>query len=56
MSVPQIGLSKAEKIFYRALAVYMTSGTTFAGAKADTVQAATNLYGGWFGRASLTSP
>jgi Zn-dependent metalloprotease len=45
MSVPQIGLAKAERIFYRALAVYMTSGTTFAGAKADTVQAATDLYG-----------
>jgi Zn-dependent metalloprotease len=45
MSVTGIGLDKAEKIFYRALTVYMTSGTDFAGARTATVQAATDLYG-----------
>ncbi len=44
MSVTAIGMAKAEKIFYRALTVYMTPGTTFAEARTATVQAATDLY------------
>lgn len=43
--VPAIGMDKASKIFYRALAYYMTSSTSFAGARAATIQAATDLYG-----------
>jgi Zn-dependent metalloprotease len=44
MSVTPIGLAKAEKVFYRALTVYMTSGTTFAEARTATIQAANDLY------------
>ncbi|MEY4760761.1 MAG: hypothetical protein RLZZ200_617, partial [Pseudomonadota bacterium] len=40
-----IGRQKAEKIWYRALTVYMTSGTNYAGARAATLSAATDLYG-----------
>jgi Zn-dependent metalloprotease len=40
-----IGRQKAEKIWYRALTVYMTSSETFAKARLDTVQAATDLFG-----------
>ena len=40
-----IGRAKAEKIWYRALTVYMTSGTGYAGARAATLSAATDLYG-----------
>ena len=45
IAVPGIGTSAAEKIFYRALTVYMTSGTNFAGARTATLNAATDLYG-----------
>jgi Zn-dependent metalloprotease len=45
VAVPGIGTSAAEKIWYRALTVYMTSGTTFSGARTATLSAATDLYG-----------
>lgn len=45
MSVSRLGRDQAAQIFYRALTAYMTPGTTFAGARAATVQAATDLYG-----------
>lgn len=41
-----IGRAKAEKIWYRALTVYMTSSTNYAGARAATLKAAADLYGG----------
>ena len=41
-----IGRDAAGKIWYRALTVYMTSGTTYADARAATLSAATDLYGG----------
>jgi len=44
-NVTGIGISKAEKIAYRALTVYMTSGTNFSNARTHTIQAATDLYG-----------
>jgi Zn-dependent metalloprotease len=37
--------AKAEKIWYRALTVYMTSSTKYAGARVATINAATDLYG-----------
>ena len=40
-----IGRTKAAKIWYRALTVYMTSSTTYAGARTATISAATDLYG-----------
>jgi len=40
-----IGNTAAAKILYRALTVYMTSGTTYAGAKTACLNAATDLYG-----------
>ncbi len=43
--VPSIGLDKSEKIFYRALATYMTQNTDFAGARSATAQSAQDLYG-----------
>ena len=46
VSVTGIGLSKAEKIWYRALSVYMTTSTTFQGARTATANAASDLYGG----------
>ncbi len=45
-SITGIGRSAAEKIWYRALTVYMTSGTNYAAARAATLSAATDLYGG----------
>ncbi len=45
VSVPAIGTGAAEKIWYRALTVYMTSGTTFSQARTATLNAATDLYG-----------
>jgi Zn-dependent metalloprotease len=35
----------AEKIWYRALTVYMTSSTNYAAARVATINAATDLYG-----------
>lgn len=40
-----IGRAKAEKIWYRALTVYFTSSTGYAGARAATISAANDLYG-----------
>jgi Zn-dependent metalloprotease len=40
-----IGRLKAGKIWYRALTVYMTSSTHYAGARAATLSAASDLYG-----------
>jgi Zn-dependent metalloprotease len=37
--------AKAEKIWYRALTVYMTSATNYAAARVATVNASTDLYG-----------
>ena len=44
-TVAGIGRAKAEKIWYRALTVYMTSATNYAAARVATVSAATDLYG-----------
>ena len=44
-SVAGIGRDKAAKIWYRALTVYMTSSTNYAGARTATISAATDLYG-----------
>jgi zinc metalloprotease ZmpA len=44
-TVAGIGRTKAEKIWYRALTVYMTSSTNFAGARAATISASTDLFG-----------
>ncbi len=43
-AITGIGRSKAEKIWYRALTVYMTSATNYAGARAATLNAARDLY------------
>jgi Zn-dependent metalloprotease len=40
-----IGRAKAGKIWYRALTVYFTSTTNYAGARAATISAANDLYG-----------
>lgn len=45
IAVTGIGTSAAERIFYRALATYMTASTNFAGARTATLSAATDLYG-----------
>ena len=44
-SLTGITRQKAEKIWYRALTVYMTTGTTYAQARAASLSAATDLYG-----------
>ena len=44
-NVTGIGISKAEKIVYRAETVYMTANTNFANARTHTIQAAIDLYG-----------
>jgi len=43
--VSGIGRDAAAKIWYRALAVYMTSGTTYPQARTATLNAAADLYG-----------
>ncbi|KIQ64665.1 peptidase [Kitasatospora griseola] len=40
-----IGRDKAQQIWYRALSVYMTSTTNYAGARTATLNAAADLYG-----------
>jgi Zn-dependent metalloprotease len=40
-----IGRAKAQQIWYRALTVYMTSNTNYAGARVATMNAAADLYG-----------
>ncbi|MEU6237852.1 M4 family metallopeptidase [Kitasatospora sp. NPDC047058] len=44
-TVTGIGRDKLGAVWYRALTVYMTSGTTYAGARTATLKAATDLYG-----------
>jgi zinc metalloprotease ZmpA len=44
-TVAGIGIAKAEKIWYRALTAYMTTGTTYAQARTATLNAAADLYG-----------
>jgi Zn-dependent metalloprotease len=44
-AITGIGRSAAEKIWYRALSVYMTSTTTYPGARTATLNAAKDLYG-----------
>ncbi len=44
-TVTGIGLAKAEKIWFRALSAYMTSSTTYAGARTATLSAASDLFG-----------
>ena len=44
-----IGRAKAEKIWYRALTTYFTSSTNFSAARAATLKAAADLYGGTAG-------
>ncbi|MFD4968654.1 M4 family metallopeptidase [Streptomyces sp. NPDC058424] len=44
-SVTGIGRDKLGKIWYRALTVYMTSSTKYAGARTATLNAAKDLYG-----------
>ncbi len=45
VAVTGIGTSAMERIWYRALTVYMTSSTNFSGARTATLNAATDLYG-----------
>jgi Zn-dependent metalloprotease len=44
--VPAIGISNAQKIWYRALTVYMYSATDFSEARDMTMHAAADLFGG----------
>lgn len=44
-TIQGIGRSDAERIWFRALTVYMTSGTNYAGARTATLNAATDLFG-----------
>ena len=44
-TVTGIGRDAAQRIWFRALTVYMTSGTTYAGARTATLNAASDLYG-----------
>ncbi len=44
-SLTGIGRDAATKIWYRALTVYMTSGTNYAAARVATLNAASDLYG-----------
>ncbi|WP_128376797.1 M4 family metallopeptidase [Streptomyces cavernae] len=44
-TVTGIGRAKLGKIWYRALTVYMTSSTNYAGARTATLNAARDLYG-----------
>ncbi|MBK9765702.1 MAG: M4 family metallopeptidase [Chloracidobacterium sp.] len=45
VAVTGIGGTDAAKVFYRALTVYMTASTNFAGARTATLSAATDLFG-----------
>lgn len=44
-TVAPIGRDAAARIWYRALSVYMTASTNYAGARTAAVKAATDLYG-----------
>lgn len=45
VTVTGIGTADAARIWYRALTVYMTSSTNFAGARTATINAANDLFG-----------
>ncbi len=45
VTVAGIGTTDSARIFYRALSVYMTASTNFAGARTATLNAATDLFG-----------
>src|SRR5262249_40979621 len=45
-AVKGIGNAAAEKIWYRALTVYMTTTTNFKGARTASLKAAADLFGG----------
>lgn len=45
VSVPGIGIAKAEQIFYRAQTTYLTSSSNFQSARNATASAASDLYG-----------
>ena len=45
VAVTGIGGTDAAKVFYRALTVYMTASTNFAGARTATLNSATDLFG-----------
>ena len=44
-SIAGIGRAKAQQVWYRALTVYFTSTTDYAGARVATIAAAKDLYG-----------
>lgn len=44
-SVAGIGRAKAQQVWYRALTIYFTSATDYAGARVATIAAAKDLYG-----------
>ena len=44
-TITGVGRDAAQRIWYRALTVYMTSSTTYAGARVATLNAARDLYG-----------
>lgn len=54
-TITGIGRDAAERIWYRALTVYMTSGTTYAGARTATLNAANDLYGASSAQASTVA-
>jgi len=54
-SVGGIGKLNAAKIWYRALTVYMTPSTNYAGARTATVKAAADLYGSASAEAAAVS-
>jgi Zn-dependent metalloprotease len=45
VTVTGMGTTDAAKIWYRALTIYMTSGTNFAGARTAMLNSATDLFG-----------
>jgi len=45
ITVPSIGINKAEQIFYRAQTTYLTPSSNFEAARNATAQAASDLYG-----------
>jgi len=54
-TVTGITAAKAGKIWYRALTVYMTSSTNYAGARAASIKAAQDLYPGGTEAASVAA-
>ena len=55
ITVSGIGRDAASKIWYRALTVYMTASTKYAGARTATVNAANDLYGAGSAQASAVA-